>query len=274
VGPRPDAALHDGVALGVDLDVDGFERDGLVRVPGAFSRAAAAAMCDVIWDDLARQYRFDRDDPRTWLHGSPAHLQHLKGRPEFDAIGGATTLHAIATLFGDVAWHPPRDWGAIFLSFPCIGHERDVPADPWHLDAFYGMPVRPLHAVKVFTLLADLLPANGGTMFVAGSHHVVERFGRRADPHVLAKNARARQALMRSDPWFEALRRPGDPAARVERFMERDGDIDGLRVRVVELHGEAGDLLLVHPSVLHCRPPHPGPTPRFMLSKDIPAAAV
>jgi hypothetical protein len=272
MGQGADATLHDRLA-DVDVDVDAFEHDGITRVRGAFSRDAAAAMCDVVWDDLARQYHFDRDDPRTWCNGSPAHLQHLKSRPEFDAIATATTLTAIATLFGDVSWRTPRDWGSLFLSFPCIGHVRDVPVDTWHIDAPYGLPVRPLTALKVFTLLADLPPGNGGTMFVAGSHHVVERFGRTADAPVLAKNARARRALLRSDPWFVALRQPGgDPAARVARFMEHDGDVDGVPVRVVELHGEAGDLLFVHPSVLHCRPPHPGPVPRFMLSKDIPAA--
>jgi hypothetical protein len=270
VGQGPDATLHDRVAA---VDLSGFERDGITRVRGAFSRDAAAAMCDVIWDDLARQYHFDRDDPRTWLNGMPSHLQHLKGRPEFDAIGSAVTSSAIATLFDGVPSRAPRDWGSLFLSFPCIGHVRDVPVDTWHVDAPYGLPVRPLTALKVFTLLADLPPGNGGTMFVAGSHRVVERFGRTADPHVLAKNARARQALLRSDPWFVALRQPGgDPGERVARFMEREGDIDALPVRVVELHGKAGDLLLVHPSVLHCRPPHPGPMPRFMLSKEITAA--
>jgi hypothetical protein len=270
MGQGPDATVHDRVAR-LRLDVDEFERGGITRVRGAFSCDAAAAMCDVIWADLTRQYGFDRDDPRTWCNGSPSHLQHLKGRPEFDAIGSATTLNAIATLFGDVAWRPPRDWGSFFLSFPCLGHVRDVPVATWHVDAAYGLPERPLSALKVFTILADLPPGNGGTMFVAGSHRVVERFGRTADAHVLAKNARARQALLRSDPWFVALRQPGDPAARVARFMERDGDIGGTPVRVVELHGEAGDVWLVHPSVLHCRPPHPGPVPRFMLSKDIPA---
>jgi hypothetical protein len=245
-----------------------FEELGIVRVPGAFDAEAANAMCDVIWRELARQYAIDRDDRSTWRVEAPDHLQHLKGRPEFRAIASATTLGAIDDAFDGRAWTPPENWGAFFLLFPKPGAVPDVPTGSWHIDAPYGLPVRPLFGVKVFSLLADLGPGGGGTALVAGSHHVVERFGRSQPPETLAKNALARRALLRSHPWFAALPRAGDPAERVERFMAQSTDIDGLPVRVVELTGRAGDIVLVHPSVLHARPTNRSDRPRFMLSKD------
>jgi ectoine hydroxylase-related dioxygenase (phytanoyl-CoA dioxygenase family) len=157
------------------------------------------------------------------------------------------------------------------VTFPVPGVAREVPTGSWHIDAPYGLPVRPLRQVKLFSLLADLEPAGGGTMLVAGSHHVMAHFGAISAPETLAKNTRARHALLRSHPWLDALRRPGDPATRVEQLMQRDGDVDGVRVRVVELTGRAGDVVLVHPSVLHARPVNCRDTPRFMLAKDIPA---
>ena len=111
------------------------------------------------------------------------------------------------------------------MLFPARHATRDVPTDNWHADAPYGLPVRPLPQLKLFTLLTDLESGGGGTMLVAGSHHVMARFG----------------------------------------------DIDGVRVRVVELTGRAGDVVLVHPSVLHARPVNCHDTSRFMLVKDIPA---
>ena len=123
--------------------------------------------------------------------------------------------------------------------------------------------------MKVFTLVADLEPGAGGTMLLTGSHRLLERFGRTQPADVLAKNARARRALLRSHPFFAALRTPGDPADRVERFMRNDVDVDGVPVRVVDVHGRAGDIWLVHQSTVHARPTNAGDSPRFMLAKDV-----
>jgi hypothetical protein len=46
-------------------DLDHFQTFGGIRVPGAFSAVAAAAMCDAIWDALA-ETGVRRDDPSTW----------------------------------------------------------------------------------------------------------------------------------------------------------------------------------------------------------------
>jgi hypothetical protein len=157
----------------------------------------------------------------------------------------------------------------MFVTFPVPGAVPDVPCANWHIDAFYGLPARPLSGVKLFTLLADLEPGGGGTMLLAGSHHVLERFGRAQPRHVLEKNARARRALLQSDPFFAALRTPGEPADRIERFMRNTNEVVGVDVRVVDVHGRAGDIWLVHPSTLHVRPTNTGTAPRFMLAKDV-----
>jgi hypothetical protein len=41
-------------------------------------------------------------------------------------------------------------------------------------------------------------------------------------------------------------------------------EIDGIRLRVVELHGEPGDMVLCHPAIVHCASPNCGTWPRFM----------
>ena len=99
---------------------------------------------------------------------------------------------------------------------------------------------------------------------VEGSHSVVERCMASSPPP--AKHAARRKKVVRSHPWLAALEEPGEPSARIQRFMVDGGDVDGLPVRVVELCGEAGDVFLVHPLTLHARPRNTGTQPRFMLS--------
>ncbi|MGH7819732.1 MAG: hypothetical protein ACREQ9_08165 [Candidatus Binatia bacterium] len=38
---------------------------------------------------------------------------------------------------------------------------------------------------------------------------------------------------------------------------------------MVEVAGKAGDVVLVHPWLLHVRPVNPGSEPRFLLAKDL-----
>ena len=62
-------------------------------------------------------------------------------------------------------------------------------------------------------------------------------------------------------------RGPGDE--RVERFMGRAEVVDGVPLQVVETIGEAGDVYLLHPLVLHVAAPNNAAEPRFMLSGGI-----
>jgi ectoine hydroxylase-related dioxygenase (phytanoyl-CoA dioxygenase family) len=245
-----------------------FDEFGVVRIERAFDETAAAAMRDVIWRELGRR-GVDREDRGTWTVETPQHLQHLKRDPAFTAIGTPRTLGVISDVLDGRAWSHGSDWGAMFVTFPVPGAVPDVPTGVWHIDAPYGLPARPLFGVKVFTLVSDLEPGAGGTMLLAGSHRVLEQFGRTEPASVLEKNARARRALMRSHPFFSGLGAPGDPAERVDRFMRHDHDVDGVPVRVLDVHGRAGDIWLVHQSTLHARPTNTGTTPRFMLAKDV-----
>ncbi len=51
--------------------------------------------------------------------------------------------------------------------------------------------------------------------------------------------------------------------------MRNVSEVDGVEVRVVDVHGRAGDIWLVHQSTLHARPTNTGTVPRFMLAKDV-----
>ena len=56
---------------------------------------------------------------------------------------------------------------------------------------------------------------------------------------------------------------------RIERFMGRVEDLDGIPLQVVEATGNAGDVILVHPLVMHVAAPNNAAQPRFMMSGGV-----
>jgi hypothetical protein len=248
---------------------DEFLDRGYVCVAGAFASDDAAAMRDEVWRELARR-GISRSDRSTWTEEAPWHLQGLKSASAFAAIGGPPLTSALTDVLGSFV--APKDWGALFLLFPVPGAVPNVPLGTWHVDALYSTPVSPPVGARVLALFGDVAPGGGGTAVVAGSHRVLAAFAATQPADVLAKNARARRALMRSHPWLASLSRPGDPSSRIQRFMCDGDEIFGVRVRVVELCGSAGDVFLLHPGVLHARPVNAVDAPRFMTSKFVHSA--
>jgi len=109
----------------------------------------------------------------------------------------------------------------------------------------------------------------GGTLVITGSQRVVARFAgslpppARRDRHLVAR-------FLRHDDWFRALSRPGgDDAGRAARFMNRDHQAGGIAVRVTELTGQPGDVVLANPWVPHRGAPNTGSYPRMMLTKNL-----
>jgi len=250
-------------------DLEHFADRGYVRVPGAFGADRAAAMRDVVWSALEVDgYR--RDDPATWT-SDPQHLQRLKRNPVFRAVGSDRTLGAIDDLLGVGTWRRPADWGAFFILFPSAQPFTAAFAS-WHADHSFTLPLAPLSELKVHAMFGDVAPRAGGMHILAGSHRVVAAHFARHPPAPGAKAARLRKELMRSHPYLVDLETPGDPGARIERFMARDEDVDGVPAQVVELTATAGEVILMHPLMLHARPVNAGRAPRFLLNKDLYAA--
>jgi hypothetical protein len=154
-----------------------------------------------------------------------------------------------------------------------------VPWRAWHVDHDWTAPVAPLRGLKVHALFGDVEARAGGMTVVAGSHHVVARLVV-ADPSLAGDPpARIRRRVMTGHPYLRELGRdpgcdPGVHAARIARFMGGDEDVLGHPCQVVELTGSAGDLVLIHPLLLHTRPTNAGAAPRFLLNKDLYPAAV
>jgi hypothetical protein len=248
-----------------------FEDRGFVRIPGAFSREQAAAMEARVWAWLERNYGVSRSDPATWKDVAPTGLQGLKRQSVFDAIGSEVTCGALDALLGPSGWQRPRDWGGFLVTFPGPGPWR-VPSRVWHTDFDFQPPSERPHGALVFSFLSDVPPGAGGTLAVEGSPHVIRRFLAEHPRAARASMKSVRHALYASDPWLKGLTSADEEPARRERLMEEGAQVDGVPVRVVELLGEAGDLVIGHPWLLHAGAPNCGTQPRMMRVQRVRAA--
>ncbi len=249
-----------------DQTLEHFRLHGWMRVHQAFSADDAARMRDVVWAGLEGA-GVRRDAPSTWTIERPARLQNLKGDPAFEAVGSERLLGAIDALLETRSYDRPKTWGALFIAFPSEG-EWEVPASGWHTDANYRSQLWPPKGVQIHSLFGDILPRSGATLLLSGSHRLIHRWFKENPPPAEARSADMRK-LSLGHPYIRDLHTDGDLAERIRRFMDRADDVDGVPLQVIENTGAAGDVVLLHPLLMHVASRNTGIAPRFLLSGGV-----
>jgi hypothetical protein len=82
------------------------------------------------------------------------------------------------------------------------------------------------------------------------------------------RSADVKAVLGVGEPWFAALFKPGG-GGRVQRFMVEEGQARGLPVSVQEMTGDPGDLIVMHPFILHTPAANELDRPRMMLVQSL-----
>jgi hypothetical protein len=243
-----------------------FHEHGWVRIRRVFSAAAAEAMRNTVWRALEDVGMYP-DRPSTWTAEKPPNLQQLKSDAVFQQVGSSELLAAIDVIFERKPYEKPENWGAIFLTLP--SKTRWVlPTRGWHIDAYYASPLRPVRGVKTFALFGNVVPRGGATLLVSGSHRLVHRWFRQNPPPRRARSAEMRRRLL-AQPYLRDLHTGGDVGKRIGRFMGSAEDVEGIPLQVVEATGDAGDVILVHPLVMHVAAANNSAAPRFMQSGGV-----
>lgn len=236
---------------------DEFRATGLLRLGGAFPRAAAETMCGRLWEFLASRYAIHRGEPSTWTVEQPARFQPVTHSGAFRAAGSGPLCAALDALLGPGQWARPRWWSRPLVTFPQDG-PWELPTRAWHFDC---MPVsagqRP---VQFFAFLSQVRPKGGGTLVLNGSHRLVAPYLSLGEAFRLD---RVRTSLA-SHPWLRELWTPGDGGDRMQRYTGPSST--GVPLRVVELTGEPGDIILMHSDSFHAVAPNRLTEPRMMLT--------
>jgi hypothetical protein len=246
-----------------------FDELGFLWLRGVFNADQGAAMRAVVWRELARRYGIQEEEPATWSPTRPSGLKNSKRHRAFDPIGGSAVAEAADSLLGAGCWSMPRQWGPVLVTFPFPGEPWVLPHRVWHVDLRYDNRAEPLFGLKLFALFGDAGPQGGGTLLVSRSHHLVARFVGTQPDEVRSDFRRTRLRFMSHHPVLKELARPGPEPARRERFMDHDHDVDGIAIQVIELTGQAGDVVLTHPWALHHVAPNASMQPRFMRAQSI-----
>src|SRR6266852_7102226 len=247
---------------------DEFRRVGILRLPGAIASRDAKEMCESVWSALRRRYDVRRDAPDTWGARRITGTHDLPKGAAFAQVGSPAVREALDDLLGRRNWEPPERWGSLLVAFPESRERWTVPHQGWHLDFPATRSLQGLFAVRIFTCLAKLPPGGGGTLFVAGSHRLVDTLPRKENVERL-RSADARKALIRSCPWVEALCSADGTDGRVQRFVERGEAFDDAELRVVQMTAEPGDVVLTHPYLLHAGAKNCSSGPRIVLSSSV-----
>jgi ectoine hydroxylase-related dioxygenase (phytanoyl-CoA dioxygenase family) len=165
---------------------------------------------------------------------------------------------ALDDLLGVAGWQPPTAWGLPLVTFAVPGAQWAVPSTGWHVDS-YG-PEHDLPGVTVFVFLAPVAERGGGTIVLSGSHRL---FNRHIATTGTWRPAEVKAALALRHPWLRDVWRDDRRAAPIA--IGDGGMLDGVHVRVQELTGRSGDVVLMHPRTFHAPAPNGLPVPRMML---------
>lgn len=238
--------------------------EGIVRVSGAFPVSVADLASSLIWDALDREFGIRRDDRRTWNHVFQKRaLAGVAGSPLFDEMLTDELAEAIDDVFAGADWNWPSGWGDFLITFPNTVRWA-LPDRGWHQDWDFSIDCDPIRFCKAFVFLNDVGPRGGGTLVVPGSHRLSGKYelGRATDAD--GRTVKGSSKLYEQCRWLRDLTTSGDAARRRARFMDTVEDVDGIPLRVVELTGHPGDVVLIHPWTIHAVAPNAAHGPRFM----------
>lgn|GEM_PF-535518 len=251
-----------------------FERSGVLRLPGAVRPAVAAEMCERIWDEIS-QRGIKPDERQGQIF--PSKTKNATKSQTFNEFWGETVRAAIDSILGAGRWQVPAHSGQLLaISFPASGPDTEatrrrwvLPSKVWHLDYQAPGGLRGLPGVQIFVCLDRVEPRGGATLAIAGSHHLVDRVRLAAGPGFDGRSADVRKAIQKQVPWYHELCSVRDGEDRIARFMDRATDCDGVELRVVEFFGERGDVVLMHPWIIHAPAANCGTRPRLVISERL-----
>ncbi len=230
---------------------DAFERDGVVCVAGAISPDDVRAMRDCVRERIASLEFVEVTGALRPAPGTELALWAIGREPALAPLPAALAS-AFERVFGPGVWaQVAGELGGLAMpNRPCPGTPWSVCEAAWHVDE----PSEPRPAlgrvVLGFAYLDRVEPGGGATVAIAGSHR---RLAALADQ--LAASVTTDVAL--AEPWCADLIHAGG---------QREGCVsDRIPLRVVELTGEPGDIVLLDPRCLHTTSANVSPRPRLTM---------
>ena len=219
------------------VDRDAFARDGFVKLEQAFPRDLALRCQEIMWSELDPERR---DDPSTW-HRPVVRLMGFTEPELIEACTNERWVAAIHELCGPQADPTPWLGGTVAIRFPV---DEDPEDDGWHIDVSFlaedGYRVNSRsdgRALLMLVLFSDVTEDDAPTRIRVGSHvdipALLEPFGDEGTNG-------------------QTLTMPGEDRA------------------VALATGQAGDVYLCHPFLVHAAQRNVCGRPRFVAQPGVP----
>ena len=240
-------------------DARHFVECGYVVIHDAFSREIAASITASAWDELEGEYDVDRHTPATWhrdargggiggyvrTKGSGRKFVLNKDAPkalaaQADVLGGLERIRDGDRLawgdaaIGNLGMPDERPWQ------PPGVQQRGWHKDGWHFRHFLDSPEQGLLTVPIYSTIE---PRSGGTFLAIDSL-----------PRVAELLAEHPEGIHPDGVQGAGYLIPG--------LIERCASF-------IELTGEPGDLVIVHPFLLHRVSRNPSARPRFIANMAV-----
>lgn len=219
--------------------VEAFVERGFVRLDAAFPPPLAQHCESLLWTQLAPM---TPDDRSTWDRPL-VRLASQDAQPFRQAVASRRWLEAIRQLAGPKALAHPHLAGTVVVRFPVDGNPAD---DGWHIDTSFRhdndwwVNHRSRgRGLLMLVLLSDIGKNDAPTRLRIGSHRDVAK------------------GLV---PFGEQGLPSSDTASVVSATAHRSVDL---------ATGQAGDVYLCHPFLVHAAQPHRGTRPRFLAQPGV-----
>jgi hypothetical protein len=248
---------------------DIFAARGLLHLPGLVPEARIAALRE----QVHAYFRAHGLVPKAMPPGfavRPSKTAGLVNALGFEETWTAEVPRILDALLGAGGWTLPRCAGQLLaVTYPLAGAAWRLPHQVWHLDYMAPGAAPGLPGIQVFLCIDRVAPRSGGTLVACGTHRLIDALRLRAGPEWPGRSAEVRRRLRAETPWFRELCALREGEDREARFMAR---ADGAGLQVVELAGEAGDVFVMHPWLLHAPSANCGERPRLVLTERVRAA--
>ena len=245
-----------------------FDDTGLLHLRNAIAEPQVSAMRENLWTELAKKYRFRPDAPETWGEGQVFGLQYVGRAGGFADMMSPALCAALDALFVPDGWERPPRWGSPLVTFPFPGRRWELPHQSWHLDIYGELGLqRAFGEVTVFALLDSVCSEGGATLAVIGTHHLIRELS--ADGKTKIRSANGRRLLADAHPWLRDLWSGEFSQTRRQQFMEEGAVVRDVPVKVVEITGQSGDIVVMHSSILHTASLNCRTKPRLVLRQGV-----
>lgn len=229
-----------------------WEQDGVLKITGLIPQEWFINLRKRVVEMLGSP----PESPQAWPNLESGLLKPIGRDKQCVPLEIEAVKDAVDSLIGK-KWEYPQTGGGWFANAPRQLEKQHspkielVPRGTWHWD---GRP--DLHASEclwLFTPVTEMLPHSGGTWLVAGSARIVLDFYAKLPPEQKRKPTKLAKKWFTDDhEWFNVLN-SGETLTQ----PNQTGD----SVRLLNVSGQPGEVVLMKSFTIHSAPEYIGPGP-------------